>query len=602
MRLPIRKALVFSALLLGIVFIAPGNLLHVPSAGTAEAAGALPQAQYQSASTPSPSATLAPTNTLAVLPTATPLPPISIGGATPTIYAFIQAPQGALTYPYVTISGFSSRSFSANLRIVGSLNLGEFSCAGSPCIVPLELGESRIAFKAVLDSGQESESILARVLATQESDGYHVRIESVSQYFGTGSDACLRTWGVENEEGPSWAQFPQSPFELNTRTTLHYLITRLIVGGLVDTRDCPAGGLSSDLTWPNGCGVEKARTRMIEWQNQYDDAIWATGNTIGIPPRILKTLIQVESQFWPGNQRFYVDEFGLGQINQLGVDVLLRRDDALYQQVCSTVLTHCFTSYAGLSPSEQAMVRGALVSSLNSVCPTCANGIDFTKARQSITFVAQVLKANCQQVKVILDSRSAVTDYESYWKFTLYSYHAGMSCLDQDVKAVKQAGLTMDWENLSEESSCQEGVNYVNGFWSDLTSFDANRYSLGSAPIVQFSPVFVTRTPLPSPTPITSSATVSVGVYMDANKDGTPQPSEGLDGITVQLELPDGRILTAVTKAGQAQFSLSGQRIGLRITASLPGLYRSYRFFVPQGGTVPVVFMFDQPILPNTLP
>jgi hypothetical protein len=142
----------------------------------------------------------------------------------------------------------------------------------------------------------------------------------------------------------------------------------------------------------------------------------------------------------------------------------------------------------------------------------------------------------------------------------------------------------------------------VNGFWTDLLLFETNRYYQGTSPIVQFSPSFVTRTPLPSPTPITSKARVSVGVYMDANKDGIPQPSEGLDGIPVQLELADGRILTAVSKAGQVEFDLTGQRIGLRIVASLPGLYRSYRFFVPQEGIVTVVFMFDQPVFPNTLP
>ncbi|MGE5250146.1 MAG: hypothetical protein ACM3QS_08000, partial [Bacteroidota bacterium] len=129
------------------------------------------------------------------------------------------------------------------------------------------------------------------------------------------------------------------------------------------------------------------------------------------------------------------------------------------------------------------------------------------------------------------------------------------------------------------------------------------RYTAGPSPLVQFSPIFATRTPIPSPTPILSSARVLVGVYMDANGDSTPQPAEGLNGIPVQLTFPDGRVLNGVTDAqGQAAFDMTGERMGLKVIVSLPGLYRTYVLYLPQAGTVPVVFIFGQPVLPRTLP
>jgi hypothetical protein len=62
-------------------------------------------------------------------------------------------------------------------------------------------------------------------------------------------------------------------------------------------------------------------------------------------------------------------------------------------------------------------------------------------------------------------------------------------------------------------------------------------------------------------------------------------------------------VLNAVTQQGQARFDLTGERAGQELTVSLPGLYRTFRVTsLPQEGTVPVVFIFTQPILPRRLP
>ncbi len=101
--------------------------------------------------------------------------------------------------------------------------------------------------------------------------------------------------------------------------------------------------------------------------------------------------------------------------------------------------------------------------------------------------------------------------------------------------------------------------------------------------------------PPPTTTPYPSNATVLVTVYADANKDGTPQPSEGMGGIAVQLLLPDGKLLSALTSAsGQVLFDMSGYETGMQLTVTLPELYRSYEFYLPQSGTVQIIFGFSR--------
>ncbi len=103
------------------------------------------------------------------------------------------------------------------------------------------------------------------------------------------------------------------------------------------------------------------------------------------------------------------------------------------------------------------------------------------------------------------------------------------------------------------------------------------------------------RTPLPSPTPSISSARAVVTVFTDTNSDGVPQASEGLDCVPVQLVLPGGKVLSATTIGGEAEFGLSGYLSGIQIKATLPGYHRNYQFYLPQSGTVPIQFGFPHP-------
>ena len=581
-------------------------LACMPIASTLKPTAVLPAATL----TPNKSDFISIENTPTILPTTVPtstsVPIIkpTLAPSLTELYAFIQAPEGPLTTPYVTLIAFESVP-DASIEITGIVNSNEFICRGSPCALPVPTS-STVLFRAMSSSGSVSDEVSATVRVELGSDGYYVYLDTVSQ-FASFSDSCLRFWGIQDYTNPVWAEFVQFPYLLNTDKTLHYLTTQLILSGIVDVTGCSDGGLSKALDWPTACGLERASSKMIEWQNQYDEYIWLASREVGIPPKLLKTLIEVESQFWPGNQRFYLDELGLGQVNQLGVDVLLRRDPTLYQKVCSTVLSDCAMPYTLMSEQNQAMIRGALVNSINSNCPSCQYGLDLNAAKESISLVAQVLHANCQTVKIIADANSPAgyidnieDPYSDFWKFTLLSYHSGITCFENAVKATPK-GSPLDWDNLSENIACNGGKEYVDGVWGNLQSFDLYRYTPTEREIAQVEPEFrPTQTPIPTQVP--SSAQVVVQVFLDSNQNGVAEASELMDGVNILLQGENGRELRGSTLNGQATFGVADFPIGSEVIVSLPGLYRSETITVPGQGTIPLVFAFNQPTLPTTIP
>src|SRR6266508_451609 len=541
------------------------------------------------------------------------------------LYAFIEAPKGLVPKPYVILSGFSALPRTVSVRLRGFVNSDEFICTQSPCAIDLQTS-SRFVFAAYSDTGQSSETVIASVSVTQETGGYLVTIDTVSQ-FSLFNNACSIAWGKSDEANVPWDDFVQFPYQLHTKKTLHTLVTHLILNGIVDAHDCPAGGLSLGLDWPTACGLERANSKMIEWENQFDDHIWLASKNQGIPPKILKTLFEIESQFWPGNARFYLDEFGLGQLNQLGVDVLLRRDPTLFQSVCQGVLSDCATSYLSLNPQQQAMIRGAVVRLADASCADCQYGFDLNKAKESVSLFARLLVANCQQVDTILnqvilpdtdaDAATATaavatiaaggdtesTSYDDLWRFTFLSYHSGLNCFREALVATKKAKQPVNWENISKRLKCKGAENYVDGFMNNLASFDFYLLDVTVENVVISAPSIIpTRTAIPTPTVYISNATVKVQVFMDRNGNNAPDDGEWIDAMTVLLETSTNQKITMRTQNGIAIFDMTGLTPGIGINVSLPGLYRNQRFELPETGEVTVTFMFEQPPLPTFIP
>ncbi len=238
-----------------------------------------------------------------------------------------------------------------------------------------------------------------------------------------------------------------------------------------------------------------------------------------------------------------------------------------------------------------------------------------------------MLKANCQQVydivkqpykpdvdadaatatavaaTVVAGGTSPATDYEDMWRFTLASYHSGVSCFQQAVLATKKERLPVTWENVSNNMSCKGGEGYVKGFMENLFAVDHNLYEPGNLLAVIAAPTFVpTQTPVPTPTVFVSDAKIIVEVYMDRNGNNSPDEGEWIDAMSVQASISNNQHLTQRTINGITTFDMSGYAPNSSIDVSLPGLYRNNTFLLPEHGDVTVVFKFDQPVLPTILP
>lgn len=541
------------------------------------------------------------------LPTAT-LKPVPTSGSTTfsnlynpgqsgeqPLIAFIDAPAGLQTSPYVILTAYASNGMPGiDIKIQGDLVDQTFLCSNAPCKLPVK-ADTVINFQALTDTGLISNIVQANISVTKKGDQYSVTIGSVSQFvFFT--DACSGMWGTSASNTQSWSNYFQNPSQLNTGKKLHLLATKLITNGIVDAKSCPGGGLDANGA-PNPCGLDKVYPALVIWQNKYDFSIWAASRDIHIPPRIIKTLIETESQFWPSNERYYLDEIGLGQMNQLGMDIILRNNPDIYFKLCSQVLGNCTQSYTSLPRQLQAMIRGALVDTINATCQNCAYGLDFNKANQSIDLMALLLKATCDQVKTAMENVGATAVNQDMWKFTIASYHSGIGCVQSAIEQASTTTKSLTWDSVSAKLYCYGGKSYVDNFWNTLNTIDNYVLAPGNAFVsLTDATLGTSQSFLPTPTVVIRNIHVLVNVFQDKNANGKMDTGEAINNIVVELDLEDGTSLSKSTQDGKVDFDMSNYRPGITIIASLPGYYQYKAVTLPENGSVSVDFIFTSAV------
>ncbi|MBE0697626.1 MAG: hypothetical protein IH586_11955, partial [Anaerolineaceae bacterium] len=468
-------------------------------------------------------------------------------------------------------------------EIRGSLDGWEFACSATRCDVPITT-DSILEFWALSSYGDESQHLQATLRVVRTDQGERIELSSlvpIKLY----QDACANIWGMPRYQMPTWADLPTLPDELNTQKPYQYLAGKLLYAGIANGQGCPGGGLLADGA-PNACGLERASKSVIDWQNQFDLVFWDTARQIGIPPRLLKVLIEQESQFWPANGRRLAYEYGLGQLSQAGADVVLRYDNELFNQICNGLLYDCSIAYGRLPSWVQATVRGGLMRLMNSECATCANGIDLAHAQDSIPVLARTLRSNCRQVKYIMDTKGLKSTYEDMWKLTFVSYHSGYECLATALDFLNYNELPADWENISMFLGCPGARSYVDNAWKSLETFDLYRVQHPDRDKVVALATFVpkpsptiipTQASTPTPTVNRSLAHILVLVYIDKNGNNYPEENEKVDNIAVEAQFEDGSTLSAQTAKGEAVIDLSGRPVGGNVTILLPDLYRTQK-------------------------
>ncbi len=302
-------------------------------------------------------------------------------------------------------------------------------------------------------------SLIATLLAT--SPGAVVKVDTATP------GICQQAYGSLDSfyAPPSWLQTEVEIDGLNTTNRYDLLAGHLLFSGFVDGSQCVGMGLNADGS-PNSCGMSVSEPAVIEWQNQFDEAIIDASKVLQLPLRLLKAVIAVESQFWPGSD-WEKGEIGLGQLTNAGADMILTWRPGVYQSICSQVYTSetCQSAYVDLITWQQEVVRGKLLKAADATCATCKGGVDLVQARQSISILAEAIAGSCQQsaYQVRRFSRttpSQIMDYEDFMRLVLANYHVGPGCLIQPLKNVGTGG---SWATIAANLpiGCTSGAEYI---------------------------------------------------------------------------------------------------------------------------------------------
>lgn len=531
----------------------------------------------------------------------------------PSLNIRVSAPDVLVSTPFITIVAEESLSDQQIYALYGTYGDQSFRCESEACRIVV-FDSAKLSVRARSTLGDESQEFTFSVNVTKSENLYLVRVVKAGPV-ETG-DSCSDAWMNVSTGGTAmWQYSANTVEELRTENTLYLLAARLIQNGLVDASSCPAGGLYNSKS-ANACGIEASRKAVNEWQNRFDPVILAAARDVGIPAKVLKSLIEQESQFWPGNVRSEYFEYGLGQITEQGTDVGLRWDQDLYGAVCDGLLYDCDGYFASQSDFSQATLRGGLMRWFDATCSSCEYGVDIAKAERSIKPLAQVVRANCYQVGYIMERRVPQANYETLWKFTLLSYHAGYQCLDDAIAKAARTDNPLTWEGVAFYlNDCPAGAYYIDELWPRLATYPTGNRVPTPVPIAATPMRLNTPTPrptatpmatqmlTPSPTPVTVvNGKVSVVVFVDFNDNEQYDDGEAVENAEVVARFYDNSTLTIPVRFGLGSAPFYGKVVDRGVYVELRSLYRGVATTIPADGQVIVVFRLPPPDLPVILP
>ena len=276
---------------------------------------------------------------------------------------------------------------------------------------------------------------------------------------------CQSAYGQSPSSIPEWLQPAQEGMDLSTSYRYDLLSGSLLSTKLVDGSSCPSGGLNPDGS-PNACGLDVSRNQTIAWQNRYDAVILTAAQANDLPPKVLKAVIGVESQFWPA-ANWIRGEIGLGQMTEFGADLVLTWRSTYFQEICQQAFgsAGCNTGYRFLDLSTQRLLRGFVLREIDATCPTCSGGVDIEKGGQAVEVLAETLNASCSQSAQVVRLATGLTpsslmSYEDFWRLALANYHAGAGCIYQ---AIQRGGTPSSWNSIAANFSigCSSGSEYI---------------------------------------------------------------------------------------------------------------------------------------------
>jgi len=250
-----------------------------------------------------------------------------------------------------------------------------------------------------------------------------------------------------------WEIQYESATDIATSNDLALLAGKLIWNGTVNASACSNGGLETNGA-ATPCGMEAAYAEVVEWQNAHDEEIFLAAQSARIPPKLIKGIIALESQFWPNWE--IDDEYGQAMITEDGVDMLLKWNRPYFTQKCTDLYneTICTRGYFKLYDDQIQHLIGYALQDI---------GTD-----QEYILIAEILNAASMQAAQVVynytrKSTNAVTDFETLWRITLGIYHAGCGCMGNAIEdAWKESRTTLQWESITKhlKGDCAGAKDY----------------------------------------------------------------------------------------------------------------------------------------------
>lgn len=261
-----------------------------------------------------------------------------------------------------------------------------------------------------------------------------------------------RRWGIVPGEDsiPGWLNIVPSD-SLESDHYYYYLAGQILLAGVLAADNCPDRGIIGQ--YSTNCGVLAAFDAVYDYQNAYNSDITAAGELYGVPNRIIKRIVAVESQFWPGALGM-AGEAGLYQFTRDGADTLLRWNGPAYIEVCLYYFDNCAAvGYDRLDAWQREVLKSHILADPN-----------------NLDYLAAALKANAYQVNRLIanvlgiDQAADVFSYVDLWKITISNYHTGATVTAAVFQQINELGLPVNWDSfaITIDRLKPSGLRYVN--------------------------------------------------------------------------------------------------------------------------------------------
>jgi len=370
-----------------------------------------------------------------------------------TVSSFDPLPRHAVNKIDATINGIPAVCDSSN---------GTTTPSGLWCTFPIY--QPPVLFSAFSTStyGDTSQNIELRIGKMIQNDSLFLGPEKYIVVIGDSAYTQYnlyhdipRVWGVVpgNDNVPGWLK--TVPMEqLFTDHYYYYLAGQILVNGISNAPNCWNGGISGENPqYSTNCGVLSVFGDVCLYQNAYNEEIAQASEGTGVPNRLIKRVIAVESQFYP-NAFGIAGERGLYQFTRDGADTLFRWNGPFYLEVCGEYWDYCGSfGYDTLEQWQQEVLINRVLADPN-----------------NIYYLGSALKANAYQVNRLLDNVSRIDvpgdilSYEDLWKITVLNYHGGATLTSAVLVNIRDLDLPVSWDSFATvlEVLQPSALSYVN--------------------------------------------------------------------------------------------------------------------------------------------